>query len=219
MSFEVITRVLHDTRGQFSQGDVSDRPCPAILVGSNARDACHYQVEFFLTENPPMPTQPATDKPPYRVPTMPEIAAVPRNGFSVVSTFSGCGGSCLGFRMAGFETVWANEFIPAAQATYRANHPTTLLNTRDIRQVSPQSILKAIGKKKGEIDVLEGSPPCASFSTAGRRQANWGKVTKYSDTKQRVDDLFRGAVRSCAAHHFADLDHMAVDARSWPGHS
>jgi DNA (cytosine-5)-methyltransferase 1 len=56
---------------------------------------------------------------------MTEIAAVPWNGLNVVSTFSGCGGSCLGFRMAGYRVVWANEFIPAAAETYRANHPNT----------------------------------------------------------------------------------------------
>ena len=58
---------------------------------------------------------------------MAEIAAIPKNGYKVVSTFSGCGGSCLGFEMAGFEVLWANEFIPAAQKTYLANHSDTAL--------------------------------------------------------------------------------------------
>ena len=44
--------------------------------------------------------------------------------------------------------------------------------------------------KPGELDLLDGSPPCASFSTAGKREAGWGKVKAYSDTKQRTDDLF-----------------------------
>src|SRR5262249_48769124 len=46
------------------------------------------------------------------------------------------------------------------------------------------------GKRAGEIDVLEGSPPCASFSTAGKRDKGWGRVRPYSDTRQRTDDLF-----------------------------
>ena len=131
-----------------------------------------------------------TDKPLYRVPSMAEIAAVPWNGYRIVSTFSGCGGSCLGFKMAGFKVLWASEFIPAAQETYRANHPGTTLDTRDIRQVQPVDILAATGLTVGELDVFEGSPPCASFSTAGKREAGWGKVKNYSDTKQRTDDLF-----------------------------
>lgn len=127
--------------------------------------------------------------------TMPEITAVPHNGYRIVSTFSGCGGSCLGFRWAGFETLWANEFIPAAQETYRANHPGVHLDTRDIRQVTAEDILRQTGLAVGMLDVLEGSPPCASFSTAGKREAGWGKVKAYSDTKQRTDDLFFEYIR------------------------
>ncbi|HNQ90547.1 MAG TPA: DNA cytosine methyltransferase [Verrucomicrobiota bacterium] len=136
-----------------------------------------------------------TEKPPYRVPSMAEIAAVPDNGLRIVSTFSGCGGSCLGYRMAGYRVVWANEFIPAAADTYRANHPTTPLDTRDIRKVQPEEILEATGLKVGEIDAVEGSPPCASFSTAGKREKHWGKAKPYSDTVQRVDDLFFEYIR------------------------
>lgn len=131
-----------------------------------------------------------TDKPPYRVPSMTEIESLPWNGYNVVSTFSGCGGSCLGYRMAGFKVRWASEFIPAAQEVYKLNHPDSVLDTRDIRQVQPQDILDATGLSVGEIDILDGSPPCASFSTAGKREAGWGKVKAYSDTKQRTDDLF-----------------------------
>lgn len=135
------------------------------------------------------------NKPPYRVPTMREITNTPDNGFRVVSTFSGCGGSCLGYRMAGYRVVWANEFIPAAQAVYKANHPDSILDTRDIRRIQPEEILQAIGLRQGEIDLLDGSPPCASFSTAGKREKSWGKVKEYSDTHQRVDDLFFEYVR------------------------
>ncbi len=134
-------------------------------------------------------------KPPYRVPSMREIEALPHNGFTVVSTFSGCGGSCLGYRMAGFRVAWANEFIPSAQATYRANHPETILDTRDIRTIAPQEILNAIQLKAGELDLFDGSPPCASFSTAGKREKHWGKEKRYSDTVQRTDDLFFEYVR------------------------
>ena len=121
---------------------------------------------------------------------MKDIAAIPWNGFNVVSTFSGTGGSCLGYRMAGYRVLWANEFIPAAQESYKANHPNSTLDTRDIRTVQPEDILRAIGLGVGEIDIFDGSPPCAAFSTAGKRESGWGKVKKYSDTTQRVDDLF-----------------------------
>ena len=129
-------------------------------------------------------------KPPYRVPSMQQIANLPHNGFYVVSTFSGCGGSCLGYRMAGYKVLWASEFIPAAQKVYKDNHPDSILDIRDIRDVKPQEILSATNKDVGEIDILDGSPPCSAFSTAGKREKGWGQIKKYSDSKQRVDNLF-----------------------------
>lgn len=130
-------------------------------------------------------------KPLYRVPSMDEIKALPWNGFNAISTFSGCGGSSLGYRMAGFRVLWANEFIDAARDSYRANKADyTILDGRDIREVTAADILTAINMQPGEIDLFDGSPPCASFSTAGKREAGWGNVKKYSDKTQRTDDLF-----------------------------
>lgn len=145
------------------------------------------------TDAPPPPHPEAssmTDLPGAYLPSMRDIEQIEPNGFRIVSTFSGCGGSCLGFRMAGYTTIFASEFIPAAQETYRANHPGVHLDTRDIRQLTAEDILAVTGLGKGELDVLEGSPPCASFSTAGKREAGWNQVKAYSDTKQRTDDLF-----------------------------
>lgn len=120
---------------------------------------------------------------------MAEISELEPNGFKVASTFSGAGGSSLGYRMAGFSVVWASEFIPAAAEVYELNKaPYTVLDRRDIREVSGREILEASGVE--DIDLLDGSPPCASFSTAGKREAGWGHVKKYSDGSQRVDDLF-----------------------------
>lgn len=130
-------------------------------------------------------------KPPYIVPTMAEIRAIPWNGRVVCSTFAGGGGSSTGYRMAGYRVLWANEFIPAAQDTYRANKADyTILDGRDIRQVKGADIEASIGMSGRDIDIFDGSPPCAAFSTAGKREAGWGKVKQYSDTQQRVDDLF-----------------------------
>lgn len=140
----------------------------------------------------PDPVRPdTTDKPPYRIPPMADIAAAAgTTGLTAVSTFSGCGGSCLGLKWAGFDVRWASEFVPAAAEVYRLNHPGVPVDGRDIRDVTAAEILDAAGLQPGELDLLEGSPPCASFSTAGRREKHWGQVKKYSDTAQRTDDLF-----------------------------
>lgn len=124
---------------------------------------------------------------------MSEIRALRPNGFTAASTFSGCGGSSLGYRMAGFRIGYANEFVEAARETYRANaEDYTVLDGRDIRDVTGDVILEACG---GSVDLLDGSPPCSDFSTAGKRDAGWGNVKKYSDTEQRVDDLFFEFIR------------------------
>lgn len=127
----------------------------------------------------------------YSVPSMADVAKVSgTNGFNLVSTFSGCGGACLGFKMAGYKVLWANEFIEAARDTYQLNHPGVILNGEDIRTVSGSDILSAIKLGRGEIDLLEGSPPCSSFSIAGKRHRGWGIEKSYSDSSQVSDDLF-----------------------------
>lgn len=135
------------------------------------------------------------EKPPYKIPSMRDIYATPLNGLVAVSTFSGCGGTCLGLRWAGVKVAWANEFISEAQNTYKANHKETFLNTDDIRRITGSQIREESGIGDRDIDLFEGSPPCAAFSMAGKREKSWGEVKKYSDTKQRVDDLFLQYIR------------------------
>lgn len=97
----------------------------------------------------------------------------------------------MGYRMAGFKVLYANEFVEEAQNTYKANNKKSYLDTRDIRTVTPDDILNITGLKRGELDIFDGSPPCCAFSTAGSREKGWGKKRKYSDGKEQViDDLF-----------------------------
>ena len=110
--------------------------------------------------------------------------------YKVVSLFSGTGGSSLGYKLAGLDVVLSNEFIPAACDSYKANFPSTILIEGDIRQVTAKDILDKTGLKVGELDVLDGSPPCQAFSMMGKREKKWGIESKYSDTVQRTDDLF-----------------------------
>ena len=112
--------------------------------------------------------QPSNGKPPYAVPSVKEIRSLPWNGLKVASTFSGCGGSCLGYRMAGFQVVYANEWDKNARESYILNHGASI-DPRDIRDIKPDEVLKAVRMRPGELDVLDGSPPCQGFSTAGSR--------------------------------------------------
>jgi DNA (cytosine-5)-methyltransferase 1 len=159
----------------------------ALGIGSVNRS--QYEIE-------PSAMKRDTSKPSYRVPSMGEIAAIPWNGLTVASTFSGCGGSCLGYRMAGFKVAWANEFVPAAQDSYRANAPDCFLDKRDIRQVQPQEIFAQLGMEVGELDLLDGSPPCQAFSTAGKREKGWGEAKFYEHGASQCNEtLFTEYIR------------------------
>jgi DNA (cytosine-5)-methyltransferase 1 len=110
--------------------------------------------------------------------------------FTCISFFAGVGGGCIGAKMAGGEVLAVNEFIDEAQRVYKINFPDAKVDGRDVRDVDGVELLKSVGLKKGELDVLLGSPPCSSFSTVGKREEGWGEVKAYSDKKQRTDDLF-----------------------------
>lgn len=127
----------------------------------------------------------------YKIPLMEEVRETSdKKLFSVVSFFAGGGGSSLGYRMAGGKVLAVNEFVESARDTYRANWKDTKIYPNDIRELKGEDILRDLNLKKGELDILDGSPPCASFSLSGNREKDWGKVKKYSDKTQRTDDLF-----------------------------
>lgn len=110
--------------------------------------------------------------------------------FNVVSLFAGGGGSSTGYRLAGGKVLGINEFVESAQETYAENYPDTHIFKQDIRDLTGGIILEKLNLKKGDLDILDGSPPCSSFSIAGAKEKMWGEIKKYSDTKQRTDDLF-----------------------------
>jgi DNA (cytosine-5)-methyltransferase 1 len=83
-------------------------------------------------------------------------------GKAIVSLFSGCGGLDLGFCQAGFDVIWANEYDRDIWQTYENNHPDTLLDKRDIREISSSEIPECVG--------IIGGPPCQSWSEAGTQR-------------------------------------------------
>ncbi len=133
----------------------------------------------------------------YQVPKLCEIKKLAaQNLFSVVSFFAGGGGSSTGYKMAGGNILCVNEFIPDAVETYLANYPKTKMLSKDIRKTSVADVLNATGLSPGRLDILDGSPPCAPFSTSGQREKSWGKNKKYSSTKQHnTEDLFFDFIR------------------------
>jgi DNA (cytosine-5)-methyltransferase 1 len=92
---------------------------------------------------------------------------------TVISTFAGCGGSSLGYKMAGFKELLAIEWESNAVETFKLNFVNVPVWQRDISTVTAKEIFEFTGLKKGELDVFDGSPPCQGFSAAkGKRNVN-----------------------------------------------
>jgi len=92
-------------------------------------------------------------------------------GPTVISTFAGCGGSSLGYQLAGFRELLAVEWDDNAVETFRLNFPDVPVYHGDIASLTGAECMRlAGGIGPGDLDVLDGSPPCQGFSTAGKRR-------------------------------------------------
>jgi DNA (cytosine-5)-methyltransferase 1 len=117
-----------------------------------------------------------------------DLKAVPQNGVKVMSTFACGGGSSMGYKRAGCEIVAANDIDPEMAWHYKRNlNPPNyfLCPIRDL-------LTKDLPPELFELDILDGSPPCSTFSMAGSREKAWGKDKHFREgqAKQVLSDLF-----------------------------
>jgi DNA (cytosine-5)-methyltransferase 1 len=94
---------------------------------------------------------------------------------TLIDLFAGCGGAGLGFHMAGFETIIANEIHPDPALTYQKNlliGKENRMIVGDIKKVFSNRAIDEIGIKPFEIDCISGGPPCQGFSNAGPKIAD-----------------------------------------------
>lgn len=94
------------------------------------------------------------------------------NASTVVSTFAGCGGSSLGYSMAGYRELLAVEWDKYAANTFHTNFPDVPQYVGDIFKLDNKEALQLAGVKEGELDLFDGSPPCQGFSTSGKRNTS-----------------------------------------------
>ena len=95
----------------------------------------------------------------------------------------------MGYKLAGFDHLGGVEIDPQVADVYKANHNPKHLFVEDIRDFVKRTELPS---DLFNLDLLDGSPPCSSFSMAGNREKDWGKekVFREGQAKQRLDDLF-----------------------------
>ena len=108
---------------------------------------------------------------------------------TVFSCFACGGGSSMGYKLAGFNVIGINEIDPHMVETYTRN-----MSPQHVFQEPIQSF-KDRGTFPDELlnlDILDGSPPCSTFSMAGSRERAWGKQKKFREGQadQVLDTLF-----------------------------
>lgn len=110
---------------------------------------------------------------------------------TVFSCFSCGGGSTMGYKLAGYNVLGANDIDPRMQAIYVKNHKPPLYFLCPVKD-----LINQINKKEHpelfNLDVLDGSPPCSTFSVAGQREKKWGKESHFREgqAKQDLSNLF-----------------------------
>ena len=107
----------------------------------------------------------------------------------VFSCFACGGGSTMGYKLAGFDVLGCNEIDSKMIEAYRINHDPKYsylepIQTFKLREDLPDELYN--------LDILDGSPPCSSFSMAGNREKDWGKekVFREGQAEQVLDTLF-----------------------------
>jgi DNA (cytosine-5)-methyltransferase 1 len=117
-----------------------------------------------------------------------DIRSVPRAGVRVMSTFACGGGSSMGYKLAGCDVIAANDIDPEMAWHYKRNLDPRHYFLCPIRDLLSMDLPNELHS----LDILDGSPPCSTFSMAGSREKAWGKDKHFREgqAKQVLSDLF-----------------------------
>lgn len=160
------------------------------------------------------------------------------HGSKVFSCFACGGGSTMGYKLAGYDVLGCNEIDPKMNAAYVANHNPKF---NYLEPIQTFKLRKDLPSELYNIDILDGSPPCSSFSMAGKREKHWGKEKKFREGQanqvldtlffdfidlakelqpkvviaENVEGLILGNARSYAAKIYKGLDDAGYDVNHW----
>lgn len=113
---------------------------------------------------------------------------LPPDNIKVFGTFVGGGGSTMGYKLAGFNHLGGVEIDPRMAKVYQKNHQPKHFFLEDIRDFN---LRENLPKELFNLDILDGSPPCSTFSMSGHREQTRGKekMFKEGQKKQILDEL------------------------------
>lgn len=111
-----------------------------------------------------------------------------KNNYNVFGTFICGGGSTMGYKLAGFNHYGGVEIDPEVADVYLTNHKPKYLFNNDLRDFN---LLENLPDELYNLDILDGSPPCSTFSMAGSREKAWGEKKQFREGQavQTLDDL------------------------------
>lgn len=120
-----------------------------------------------------------------------DLNNVEKNGLKVFTTFSCGGGSSFGYKLAGCDVIGNLEIDKNMNELYIANHHLKYSFNIDIRDFNKLADSE-LPRELFCLDILDGSPPCSTFSMAGNREKDWGRKKKFAEGQQlqTLDDLF-----------------------------
>ena len=113
-----------------------------------------------------------------------------KNGLKVFSCFACGGGSTMGYKLAGCDVIGCCEIDQKMNKIYIENHHPKhnfLMDIRDFNKIPNEDLPPDLFN----LDILDGSPPCTTFSMAGDREESWGVKKKFREgqAEQTLDDL------------------------------
>lgn len=113
---------------------------------------------------------------------------IEHHGCKVFGTFVCGGGSTMGYKLAGYDHIGGVELDPTIAEIYKRNHHPKHFYTMDIRDFNE---IADLPEELYNLDLLDGSPPCTTFSMMGLREKTWGKDKCFNEGQklQRLDDL------------------------------
>ena len=116
-------------------------------------------------------------------------AAFTKDKGKVFSCFACGGGSTMGYKLAGYDVVGCNEIDKRMMSIYIENHKPKYAYLEPIQEFKKR---KNLPIELYNLDILDGSPPCSSFSMVGNREKDWGKEKKFKEGQQKqvLDTLF-----------------------------
>ena len=122
-----------------------------------------------------------------------DLEKVKKNGYKVFSCFACGGGSCMGYKLAGYELLGDCEIDKKINDMYLSNFKVKYNFCMGVQDL----IYQDLPKELYDIDILDGSPPCSTFSTNGKREKDWGKEKYFREgqEKQVLSDLFFDFIR------------------------